>query len=230
MTVPGRSAHARTPPLGRARRRAGRAAGVGTSAGAGGPGTVRAVIGYLKGTARGSRIVVTEAGVGYVVSSAVPLRDGVEVELVVTTVVREDAITLYGFATEVDQALFVALCKIPGVGPAMGLSLVRDLGAVEVVGAVGAGEARRLTRAGGVGPKVAEKILAMLVVPAEVAEAANSAQAPRPAVVELAGVLEGLGYDRATATAAAQVGVDAAPGGPEAVQLSGALGHLRGAA
>lgn len=189
------------------------------------PGTVDVVIGYLSGTARGPRLVDV-GGVGYVVSCPRDLPVGEHVELLVTTIVRDDAISLYGFTDEASQAVFGALCKVSRVGPSVALALLRDLGPAGVVAAVAGRDPGALTRAAGVGRKLAETIVSMCELPAGVD--AEPACGP---VDEVAAALDALGYDPATALAAARAAAAGADADADTnTLLLGALAHIRGAA
>ena len=93
------------------------------------------MIGWLRGTVRSretGRIVLDVGGVGYAVSCpmstflALP-PDGTVVELHVSTQVREDSITLHGFAEAVERELFERLLSVSGVGPRMALSILLQL-------------------------------------------------------------------------------------------------------
>lgn len=186
------------------------------------------MIGYLKGRVhRGT--VLTDAGVGYVVHTPEPLVEGAEVELDVTTIVREGAIDLYGFADADDQALFAALTKITGVGPSSALALLRDVGVAGIVAAVGSSDHKALTKAAGVGPKLANTIIAMIKLPAEVAARAAALPAPAPRS-ELGAALEALGYSPDAAAAAAAAALEAHPDGGDETLLAAALAELRSAA
>src|SRR4051794_41852064 len=81
--------------------------------------------GRLAGTA-GSGVIVDVGGVGYLVHatpSVLRLGDG-EVTLEVHTVVREDALQLFGFATAAERELFELLLGVSGVGPKVALAIV----------------------------------------------------------------------------------------------------------
>ncbi|WP_338662086.1 Holliday junction branch migration protein RuvA [Pararoseomonas sp. SCSIO 73927] len=105
-------------------------------------------------------------GVGYLVSassravSALPA-DGVGT-LWIETVVREDAITLYGFADAAERDWFRLLTGIQGVGPKVALGLLSALSPRDLAGAIVAGDRGSLTRAPGVGPKLAIRLLSEL--------------------------------------------------------------------
>ncbi len=73
--------------------------------------------------------------------------------------VREDAIELFGFATQEELASFKQLTSISGVGPKVGLSILSELSPEKVALAVAAGDYKALTKAAGVGPKLAQRIV-----------------------------------------------------------------------
>lgn len=105
-------------------------------------------------------------GVGYLVSatsravSALPA--GGTGTLWIETVVREDAITLYGFADAAERDWFRLLTGIQGVGPKVALNLLSALSPKDLAGAILAGDRGSLTRAPGVGPKLAIRLLSEL--------------------------------------------------------------------
>lgn len=73
--------------------------------------------------------------------------------------VREDAIELFGFATQEELGSFKQLTSISGVGPKVGLSILSELSPEKVALAVAAGDYKALTKAAGVGPKLAQRIV-----------------------------------------------------------------------
>jgi Holliday junction DNA helicase RuvA len=160
--------------------------------------TVNSMIGYLAGTAKviQSTVLVLCNGVGYRVNTPSNLVDGAPVSLHVTTVVREDAITLYGFLTNVEQDLFDALRSVSGVGPTSALALLRDLGFNEIIRAVNLKDYRMLTKARGVGAKVAERIVSMVKLPIGFADIPAF---DAPADLDAITVLETLGFERGQA-------------------------------
>jgi Holliday junction DNA helicase RuvA len=178
------------------------------------------MIGYLSGIASG-RVVMTPAGVGYVVHTPRPLQDGKDVELYVTTVVREDAITLYAFEREGERQAFEALCKVNGVGPSSALAVLRDAGIDGLLAAVSAKDSRLLGKVKGVGPKIAERVIHEINLPDDLT---YSAEATSAADNELVNVLIELGFDIADALkAVANTDLLA----DEEARLAAALNHLR---
>lgn len=160
--------------------------------------TVMDVIAYLRGTARTKNIVDVD-GVGYLVHCAAPLTAGEEVELHVHTQVREDAITLYGFATEDEKRVFEALVKVTGVGPTSAMLLLSGLGAGGVVDAVQRRDTKTLSSVKGIGAKVAEKIITLIKLPEGIDAPDGTNQNG-----EIALLLQSLGYDRGTSVEAAR--------------------------
>lgn len=110
------------------------------------------------------RIVVETAGVGYEIF--VPLSTfyrlppiGAPVSLEVRQVVREDALTLYGFAQPAEKHAFDLLMGVQHVGPKLALAILSVLSAEDLAVAIGREDAARIDAVPGVGPKVAERVV-----------------------------------------------------------------------
>ncbi len=73
--------------------------------------------------------------------------------------VREDALDLFGFATQAELNCFKLLTAISGVGPKAGLAILSELSPEEVALAAAGGDVKRFCRANGVGPKLAQRIV-----------------------------------------------------------------------
>jgi Holliday junction DNA helicase RuvA len=124
------------------------------------------VIARLSGTLvekQATRLVVDVHGVGYEVH--VPLstfyhlpEPGAGVTLRIHTHVREDALSLFGFATALELRLFERLIGISGIGPKLALAVLSGIDPADLVRAVQAGDVGRLTLIPGVGKKTAERI------------------------------------------------------------------------
>jgi Holliday junction DNA helicase RuvA len=110
--------------------------------------------------------VVDVNGVGYLVSaSSRTLRDlavGGPVTLLVETIVREDAIALYGFPETAERDWFRILTTVQGVGARVALSILSTLSADEIVRAIAAQDRATLSRPAGVGPKLAARLMTEL--------------------------------------------------------------------
>ncbi len=81
------------------------------------------------------------------------------VTLFVHTHVREDAISLYGFATASDRAAFRALLTVNSVGPKLAMSILNSIDAQDLAAAVARGDRTRLKGISGVGGKTIERIM-----------------------------------------------------------------------
>ena len=73
--------------------------------------------------------------------------------------VREDALDLFGFATQAELRCFKLLTAISGVGPKVGIAILSELTPEDVALAAAAGDAKRFSKANGVGPKLAQRIV-----------------------------------------------------------------------
>jgi Holliday junction DNA helicase RuvA len=154
---------------------------------------------------RGDHVVIDCGGVGYRLSvSAETLRHvpavGNHVLLHTHLVVRDDALQLYGFATEEERELFLMLIAVQSVGPKVALGVLSGGPPRELLKAVAAGDSARLQAAPGVGKRTAERIIVELrekvgaTAPVPVAISNGSAAATDdPRVLARDGLL-GLGY------------------------------------
>ncbi len=112
-------------------------------------------------------VIIDVGGVGYEVTvgartlSRLPAI-GESVSLAIDTHMRDDAIKLYGFATEHERAWFRALQTVQGVGAKVALAVLGILDASDLANAVALQDKAQVARAPGVGPKVAARIVAEL--------------------------------------------------------------------
>jgi Holliday junction DNA helicase RuvA len=192
------------------------------------------MIATLRGTveqvAEGS-CVIDVGGVGYLVFASsrtlAALPPGGVVSILVDTQVREDAIALYGFATGAERAWFRLLTTVQGVGAKVALALLSALSPAQLVAAIAAGDRAALSRAPGVGAKLAVRLCSELrdkigsmpgggMGDAVLAGAVSSGAAPQGPVAEALSALLNLGYRRAEAEAAL-AGVVAAQGADTAL-------------
>jgi holliday junction DNA helicase RuvA len=128
------------------------------------------LIALLRGTVAGATedaAVVDVGGVGYLVHCAASTlqrlpRTGQPVELHVETQVREDAITLFGFLEPADRVWFRLLQSVQGVGAKAALSILSALRPGDLATAIALGDKATITRANGVGSKLAARIVAEL--------------------------------------------------------------------
>jgi Holliday junction DNA helicase RuvA len=123
------------------------------------------VIGWLSGHVLhhyvNGAVVLDVSGVGYEVHVATSdvFSDGEPLELFVYTVVRADAIVLYGFKSFADREFFELLLATPGVGPSTALAALRTMSTDELAGAIESGDVKRVGLIPGIGPKTASRIV-----------------------------------------------------------------------
>ena len=125
------------------------------------------MIATLAGTIRlrdAGRLVIETGGIGYEIF--IPLSTyyripatGSRVELQIRQVVREDAITLYGFATEPEKIAFDLLIGIQHVGPKLALAVLSVLAPNDLASAIAHEDVERIDAVPGVGAKVAERVV-----------------------------------------------------------------------
>jgi Holliday junction DNA helicase RuvA len=181
-------------------------------------------------------VVLDVGGVGYLVHlSAVTLASlppqGGDVALRTFTNVRQDAIELFGFATEEEEAVFRALIDVKGVGPRAAQNILSGIDARELAQAVAGGDVARLTKVPGIGKKTAERLVVELKEKlALLARAAGPGKArPGAGVLEqLRQALVNLGYKPPQADAAADALREEAEGKRLDELLRDALKRLRG--
>ena len=148
-----------------------------------------------------NRLIVDVAGVGYDVQ--VPLSTyyvtsevGGEMALRIHTHVREDQLSLYGFATDLELTMFEKLIAVSGIGPKVALSVLSGIEPRDLVGAIQRNDLARLTAIPGVGKKTAERICVELRdrLPKAIEAAPGS---PEDSLREdLVSALANLGYHR----------------------------------
>ena len=110
--------------------------------------------------------IVDVNGVGYLVYASsktlAKLINGAEVSLLIETVVREDSITLFGFADAWEKEWFNTLTKVQGVGAKVCLAILSVLSPLQLSQAISAQDKNSFTRTNGVGPKLAARIVTEL--------------------------------------------------------------------
>ncbi|MBS7540182.1 Holliday junction branch migration protein RuvA [Ancylobacter lacus] len=178
------------------------------------------MIGKLKGVVDSygeEHVILDVHGVGYLVHcsgrtlQALPAA-GEAATLFIETFVREDMIRLYGFASEAEKAWFTLLQQVQGVGSKVALSVLSVLSPAELANAIAVGDKAMVSRANGVGPRVAARIVAELKDKAPgfatldpavtgLAGALDTGAAPAP-VADAVSALVNLGYAQLQASAA----------------------------
>jgi len=167
--------------------------------------------------------VVDVNGVGYRVHfslltlTRIP-EEGQPVRIRVRTVVREDALDLFGFLGRAEEDMFLLLTSVSRVGPRLAMTVLSGMEVSELANAIGRGDVARLTKIHGVGKKNAERLVVELKekVKAVQVEAESEGAPPPTADVrgDLVSALVNLGYkalqaEKAAEVAAERAGVDA---------------------
>ena len=127
---------------------------------------------YLKGipadkkkSDKGHYITVEVAGIGYLIET--PERDFISIDTTqdksqkffVSLIHREDSMNLFGFLNRETRDIFQILLSVSGVGAKMAIALLNEFDACDLISFVIDGNFKELTRAKGVGPKLAQKII-----------------------------------------------------------------------
>jgi Holliday junction DNA helicase RuvA len=150
---------------------------------------------------RGDHVVVDAAGVGYRLAvSSETLRTvpavGESVTLHAHLIARDDSLALYGFATEDERELFLALISVSGVGPKVAMAALSGGSTGELLRAIAAGDAKRFQAVPGIGKRTAERIIVELRerVAGELGEGEAAVSPESGAREEAREGLVGLGY------------------------------------
>lgn len=169
---------------------------------------------YIKGilsgksnTSKGTFLTVETGGIGYLLETTSrdfsAASDG-EVKIYTVLLHREDKMSLCGFLHKEDRDIFNILTSVSGVGSKMALTLLDEFESSELIGFVIEGNYKEITRAKGVGPKLAQKIILELKdklmnyqtkEPIKVTSV-SSAKIDNQAVEDAQMVLVSLGYER----------------------------------
>ena len=181
------------------------------------------MIGKLRGKVDAigeSFLIVDVNGVGYEVQASARtlrnLKTGEEISLTIDTHVREDAIRLFGFASEVERSWFRTLQTVQGVGAKVALGLLGTLSPQELANAIALADWAAVEQAPGIGKKLAQRIVselkdkapALTVAGLHVPGAMNGATPAPPqgnAAAEALSALTNLGYQPAQASGAIAV-------------------------
>ncbi|MBI4762240.1 MAG: Holliday junction branch migration protein RuvA [Chloroflexota bacterium] len=175
-------------------------------------------------------LILEVGGVGLRVFVPAPLRAklkaGEAAFLFTHLIVREDALTLYGFESQADRELFTILLGVDGVGPKVALSVLSTMTLDAVQRAVFADEAELLSRVPGVGKKTAQKMALHLKDKLKPTDALARVAAMSDKDSEVLAALTALGYSVVEAQAAIQsIPKDAPDNVEERLRL--ALGYFQ---
>ncbi len=166
------------------------------------------MIGWLNGRVvdklNPGKLVLDVNGVGYDVETSLPTFFQVESEfgligLHIHTIVREDALLLYGFLDQQERALFRALIKVNGVGPKMAIAILSSISPEEFIQCIYQKNTELLTKLPGIGKKTAERLVVemkdgLLQLPASKSQQASFPTGMLHQQDEAIKALESLGY------------------------------------
>ena len=203
------------------------------------------IIGRLRGTvaALGADSVMIDVnGVGYVALAGSRLLSrltvGAEAEVFIETRVTENSITLFAFHSDEERAWFVRLQDVPGVAGKSAMAIMDSISASELMDALALGDAASITRAKGVGKKLAERIIGELsgkpppmgrfgkFVADPTGSVAAASELKTGARGEAVSALINLGYSQSEAARAVAAGAREAPEADTGALIKAALKEL----
>ena len=170
---------------------------------------------YLKGhlvskqlnSYRGSHIVVEVNNIGYCISTGKrtieKLEENTEIKIYVSLSHKEDSMSLTGFTTKEERDIFNILQSVSGIGVKLAVLILDEFSITELIDIMIREDAKELSRAKGVGAKVAQKIIIELkdklinwsnVTPVDVSDIEASKEVETESIVEVQSVLVSLGY------------------------------------
>lgn len=171
---------------------------------------------YIKGkliskqpvSTKGASLVVENNGMGYFINTTVRsintlAQEGSEIKVYTTLIHKEDSMTLCGFVNREDRDIFNIMQSVSGVGVKVALVLLDEFSGYELIACVIREDYKELSRAKGVGPKLAQKIIIELkdklinwqkTAPIDLSDLSSDAPANDEAAMEVQAVLLSLGY------------------------------------
>ncbi len=152
-------------------------------------------------------LLVTVAGVGIEVIapfSTIEKLNSERVSLYTRLIVREDSLTLYGFATASERAMFDALLRVSRLGPKMAIAILSTLSVDNIRNAVRSERPEIITRVPGIGKKTAQKIMLELQDKILLSPEMLPAPLEDDTTVQVLDALTALGYSVVEAQAALQ--------------------------
>ena len=125
----------------------------------------KGVISDKRKTSKGTFITIDVSGIGYLLEvteidfNCTKVDESEMQKVYVLLTHREDAMSLYGFSNKETRDIFQILLSVSGVGAKMAIALLNEFDACDLISLVIDGNFKELTRAKGVGPKLAQKII-----------------------------------------------------------------------
>ena len=166
---------------------------------------------YFKGfitdkrkNSKGTYLSIEVSGIGYLLEitdrdfNSISVSEDKPQKVYTLLTHREDAMSLYGFLNKETRDIFQILLSVSGVGAKMGIALLNEFDACDVISLVIDGNFKELTRAKGVGPKLAQKIILELkdrLIKTELPKSTLSSIPQTQAISDTQAVLLSLGYE-----------------------------------
>ena len=166
---------------------------------------------YVKGTltdkrktARGTFISIEASNIGYLLEvtendfSSFNIDETEIRKFYLTLIHREDAMALYGFSNKETRDIFQILLSVSGVGAKMAIALLNEFDACDLISFVIDGNFKELTRAKGVGPKLAQKIILELkdkLMKTDLPKSTSSVLPQNQAISDAESIMLSLGYE-----------------------------------
>jgi len=166
---------------------------------------------YFKGfitdkrkNSKGTYLSIEVSGVGYLLEitdrdfDSVSINEDKPQKIYSLLTHREDAMSLYGFLNKETRDIFQILLSVSGVGAKMAIALLNEFDACDVISLVIDGNFKELTRAKGVGPKLAQKIILELkdkLIKTELPKSVSPSLPQNQAISDTQAVLLSLGYE-----------------------------------
>lgn len=178
-------------------------------------------------------LVLDVGGVGYAVAVTPQLARefhlGDDITLHTTLIVREDALSLYGFRDRAELAVFSHLLSVSGVGPKSAIGVLSSLTVDQIADAVATEDDAPFRRVSGIGPKTAKLIVVQLAGKLTASTGSSSSGAASSGIsAQVVAALTALGWNERVASEAVTAVVAATPGETASVPvlLKSALAHL----
>lgn len=195
------------------------------------------MIAYIRGrvlTTTAETIIVDVGGVGYELycsgGAFSKAAAGGTVELYTYLQMKEDGMTLFGFASPKEKELFLKLTSVSGVGPKLGIAVLSALSADDLAAAIATADVKRLSTVKGLGKKTAEKIVLELHGKISAAEVINAAGGELGGALsedrlsaadeDAVAALMGLGFNRADSVRAVRRAHEGGAGSTEEVIMA----------
>lgn len=166
---------------------------------------------YLKGlltdkrkTAKGTFLSIEVAGIGYLLEVTerdficVETSDTEKMKFYTSLIHREDSMNLFGFSNKETRDIFQILISVSGVGAKMAIALLNEFDTYDLISFVIDGNFKELTRAKGVGPKLAQKIILELkdkLMKTEMPKSSSTTLPQSQAIADTQAIMLSLGYD-----------------------------------